>query len=282
VSKGGEAVRRCDLSVSTAFDYSITIDAQLPLVAEAGFGGISLGENAGHAGYLHPSGRAKLRTLLEEIGLRLDTIHGPNLGRVDQFPGLVAAVETAADLGCPVVVAHAGPFDFPVEELPTRLEQARSLCDVLRPTLQNCGVVLAIENVLPGPATELVCLLDRLDPINFGFCYDSAHDHIDNSAPLAVLGDLGDRLRAVHLSDRIRAFVDHVPPGDGFIDWPGLIEVLRSTGFDGPLVLEVMLRHWTDNDPGRLLTTSYQRGRWLCDLKDDGRRALSERGDVKS
>jgi len=47
------------------------------------------------------------------------------------------------------------------------------------------------------------------------------------------------RLIAVQLSDRIRDFVDHVLPGEGFIDWGAVCEQLRLARFDRPLLLEV-------------------------------------------
>ncbi len=97
-------------------------------------------------------------------------------------------------------------------QLPRRLNVVRSACTALEPLLEQTGVVLAVENVLPGPATELVrLLLPDVDPQHFGFCYDSSHDQIGGPRPFGLLADLRDRVRAVHLSDRVREFVDHVP-----------------------------------------------------------------------
>jgi sugar phosphate isomerase/epimerase len=70
---------------------------------------------------------------------------------------------------------------------------------------------------------------------------------------------------AVHLSDRVREFVDHVPPGDGFIDWPTLCQTLRTTPFQGPLLFEVMVTHAAEKDPARMLRRTYVRGSQLYD-----------------
>jgi sugar phosphate isomerase/epimerase len=129
------------------------------------------------------------------------------------------------------------------------------------PVLEQTGIVLAIENVRPGPATDLVRLsLAELDTPSFGFCYDSAHDQIDGPRPFTLLDELGHRLKAVHLSDRVREFVDHVPPGDGWIDWVALTAAIRATPFAGPLLFEVMVLHSTEKDPERLLRLVHERG----------------------
>ncbi len=206
------------LSISTAFDYRLPIEEQLPLIAKAGFTHVSLGGNADHSGYLDPVRRRQLRALLEGHGLLLDTIHGPRADACEAET-LIGAIEAAVVLGAPVVVAHGGPFDFSANDLAPRLAALQRCCTQVEPLLEQTGVVRALENVMPGPATDLVRLaMPRLDPRWFGFCYDSAHDQIDGPRPFGLLADLSLRLRAVHLSDRVREFVDHVPPGDGWID----------------------------------------------------------------
>jgi sugar phosphate isomerase/epimerase len=253
------------ISISTSFDYSLSISSQIPLIADAGFTHVSLGENAEHSGYLDRAGRRRFKTLLSSYGLLLDTIHGP---RVDQIASssLLGAIDAAAELGATVVVAHGGPFDFPVDESPSRMAALRHGCAAVAPALAETGVVLALENVMPGPATDIVrSVLPDLDPEFFGFCYDSAHDQIGGPRPFDLLSELSDRTKAVHLSDRIREFVDHVPPGDGFIDWAEICPLLRATSFHGPLLFEVMVLHAPEKDAARLLRRTFERG---CGLYD--------------
>jgi sugar phosphate isomerase/epimerase len=127
-------------------------------------------------------------------------------------------------------------------------------CEALQPHAIACGVRFALENVLPGPATDLVVrVLDRLDPAVFGACYDSSHDQIGGPRPFSLLEQWRERLIAVQLSDRVREFVDHVLPGEGFIDWPGLSRALRRTVFGGPLLLEVATTHSAEKDPAQFL-----------------------------
>ena len=51
------AARRLGALVATSFDYGIVFDAQVPLVAEAGFTPLSLGAREEHSGYLSVEGR---------------------------------------------------------------------------------------------------------------------------------------------------------------------------------------------------------------------------------
>jgi sugar phosphate isomerase/epimerase len=135
---------------------------------------------------------------------------------------LAAVTHAAADLAAPVMVVYASPFALPAAEVPTRQAALLRTCAALAPGARQAGIRYALENVLPGRATELVTrVLDDLDPAVFGFCYHSAHDQIGGPRPFTLLRQLGARLIAVQLSDRIRDYVDHVLPGDGFIDWPG-------------------------------------------------------------
>jgi sugar phosphate isomerase/epimerase len=253
------------VSVATSFDYSIPIDEQLALIAAAGFTHVSLGGSEAHSGHGSPEGRARLKALLRRHGLRVDTVHGPSADWPDAVAGLTATAEAAVDLGAAVVVVHGGPFDFPADELPVRLETLLSTCAGIQPVAARTGVVFALENVLPGPATDLIRrALPRLDRRAFGFCYDSSHDQIGGPRPFDLLDELGERLVAVHLSDR-REFVDHVIPGEGFIDWSVLAERLRATPFGGPLLLEVSVTHSAEKEPRRFLDLAYNRGRQLHD-----------------
>ncbi len=225
---------------------------------------MSLGGRERHSAYLSAEGRRTLGQLLRQSGLALDTIYGPRTDQPEAVATLLAVVQ-AAELSAPVVVVHGGPFGLGADELPARVDALMRTCEAIAPALAQAGVVFALENVLPGPATDLIRqALPRLDPERFGFCYDSAHDQIGGPRPFKLLAELRDRVAAVHLSDRIRDFVDHVIPGEGFIDWDRLTEELRMSRFAGPLLLEVMVTHSAEQDARRFLRLAHARG---CDLR---------------
>jgi sugar phosphate isomerase/epimerase len=251
---------RPKLSIATFFDYTIPIEEQIPLVAEAGFNYISLGGKESHANYLSRMGRERLKELLQQHNLSIDTIHGPQADKPDSAKHLTAVAIAAAELSVPIVVMHAGSFDFPLEQLPDFLKAVLTTCSALEDVAKDTGILFAIENVLPGPATNIVPqALDKLNPKYFGFCYDSSHDQIGGPRPFDLLKSLKERLIAVHLSDRIQEFVDHVIPGEGFIDWVELTAILKTAPLKGPLLFEVATQHSTEKNPKRFLKLAYER-----------------------
>ena len=261
-----ESATQRGVSISTSFDYDVPVERQLALIEEAGFTHISLGAREAHSGYLSKVSRSRLKALVQRHSLWIDSIHGPQADQPGGIELLSAVAEAAADLGAPVVVVHGGPFAFEETELPARLERLLDVCETLHPVAARTGIVFALENVLPGPATDLIRqTLPRLDPRAFGFCYDSAHDQIGGPRPLDLLAELSDRTVAVHLSDRIREFIDHVIRGEGFIDWETLAEMLRKSRFAGPLLLEVMVTHSAEKETRRFLELARRRGGQLCD-----------------
>lgn len=253
------------ISISTCFDYNLPIETQLPLIAEAGFTHFSLGSDLIHFDYRLAGNREKLLKLMNDYSLLIDTIHGPQLDKTNAVD-LTVIAESAVSLKAPVVVLHGGPFDFKQDELLPRLKELKDTCKELDRISKNTGVTFALENVLPGPATELVkrAILET-DYNSIGFCYDSSHDQIGGPKPFDLLMELSNRLVTVHLSDRLREFVDHVIPGEGFIDWNGLCPILKESEIRFPLLLEVMTTNDSEKDPVRFLNLAYKSG---CDLYD--------------
>jgi sugar phosphate isomerase/epimerase len=169
----------------------------------------------------------------------------------------------------PVVVAHAGPFACErgdVEDIVRRvLAHARTLAPVAR----EHGVRVALENVMPGPATEIATrALADLDPEVFGFCYDSSHDQIDGPRSFDLVDAFRGRILAVHLSDRVRPHVDHLVPGEGWLDWDGLAEALGAARYGGPVLMEVMMEHSRHREPGAFLRAAHSAALRLRDRLD--------------
>jgi len=254
-------MNRPALSIATCFDYAIPIEVQMPAIAAAGFSHVSLGGREEHSGYLTAAGRERLNTLVQRNGLMFDTIHAPcSMELPDSAQRLTAVAEAAAALGVPIVVVHAGPFEIDASEQSSLVDKIFDTGRKLEVVSRKTGISFAIENVLPGPATELsLTAMSQLDPACFGFCYDSSHDQIDGPNGFELLDRLKGRLIAVHLSDRIAEFVDHVPPREGFIDWTGLVHALSQTGYDNPLLFEVFVTHSSVKEIEPFLALAYRR-----------------------
>lgn len=256
-----------EISIATCFDYSIPLYDQIPMAAEAGFTHLSLGHLEDHSGIHDPVKRKQLRSLLTQHKLEIDTTHGPSMNREDSAAILTKTITSTLDLGVKTVVVHPAPFTIEEGAFQDTLALILKNTREVEPLLRETGTRLAFENVMPGPATELaVRVIRESNPEYIGFCYDSAHDQVDGPRPFTLLDSLKDRVIAVHLSDRIREFVDHVPPGEGFIDWVGLTSSLKQTGFSGPLLFEVMVKHSSVREPVPFLKLVYEKALWVHSL----------------
>lgn len=244
------------VSISCCFDYDVPIERQLPQICAAGFTHVSL-SRADHGGYLGPR-RAESAQRIEDAGLLVDTIHGPCLADDESVSVVTATLDAAAALGAHTVVVHPTPFEIAETDRGACVELLRPRLHAIELHARATGMTVALENLCPGPATDVVRqLLPDLDPAVFGFCYDSSHDQIDGPRPLDLLAELGDRVTAVHLSDRSAPFVDHLLPGEGFIDFESICAALRSTAFDKPVLLEVMTRHSAPRSVPELLRAAH-------------------------
>ncbi|MBN1430568.1 MAG: sugar phosphate isomerase/epimerase [Anaerolineae bacterium] len=254
-------MNRPALSISTCFDYTIPIEKQIPVIAAAGFSHVSLGGTVEHSGYQTASGRKRLKNLIRENGLAIDTLHAPCcMDLPDSSRQLAEVASAAAEIDIPVVVVHAGPFEIEGSDPTDLFKRVLQTGSYLETVSRETGVIFAVENVLPGPATDLVLdVVSQLDPACFGFCYDSSHEQIDGPNPFDLLPSFSGRLLAIHLSDRIAAYVDHVPPGEGFIDWNGLVQALRQTQYANPLLFEVAVTHSAVKEMEQFLALTYRR-----------------------
>jgi len=249
---------RPQTSVATCFRYEIPIGEQMQLVAKAGFTHVSLSAKAEHSGLLTETGRTRLRSLLRTYGLGIDTIHGPGLDGPDACRRLRDVLEAADALEVRRVVVHPGPFMCDAQALADKRDTIVRACGRTLRLTERYDIILAMENVCPGPATDLVIELGgQFSTPYLGFCYDSSHDQIDGPRPFDLLETMGERLVAVHLSDRIGPFVDHVIPGEGFIDWDGLCDRLRAARLERPVLMEVMMQHSRWQDPAAFLNAAH-------------------------
>ena len=255
------------LSISTCFNYAVPIEEQLPLIAEAGFTQVSLGQDEKHSGILDMQKRRILKELLRNNCLEIDTIHGPHLSNPSSAAKLKEIISAATDLSTPVIVVHPVPFELDEADFDKTLAGVLQTIEKIQPILLATGIKLAIENVMPGLATELIIqALKKTDPNFFGFCYDSSHEQIDGPKPYDLLELFSDRILTVHLSDRIKEFVDHVPPGEGFIDWPNVAALLKKSHFKGPLLFEVMVEHASVKETQSFLKRVYERAFYVHSL----------------
>lgn len=228
------------------------------MIHAAGFTHVSFSSDYAHNGLLENRRLILLKSILENR-LRVDTIHGYDLDKPDTIEINHHLARAASHLGAPVIVLHCSSFTFEPSEAVRRRKDLEDKLPLLEKIALDSGVCFAFENVLPSTATDLMeDILNVSNPTYFGFCYDSSHDQINGPRPFDLLERQSGRLKAVHLSDRIIEFVDHVVPGEGFIDFDKLSAILRQANITFPLLMEIMNTHSNYKQPEELLKASYQ------------------------
>ena len=232
------------ISISTCFDYQIPIEQQFQMLKNVGFDCVSIGGNYAHSGILEKSGIHKIKALCKEYQLGIDTIHGYAMDKADNLDINEKLAIAAEILGVPTIVLHCSSFTFHPDTYNRRKTGIMDKLPEFQTLAKEHSIKFAFENVLPGVATDFMeDILNHSEPEYFGFCYDSAHDQIDGPRSFDLLSKYAGRLFSVHISDRIKEMVDHVTPGEGFIDFQSIVDILKHHSYDFPLLMEVMTMH---------------------------------------
>ena len=250
------------ISVSTSFNYEVPIENQVHMISNAGFSHLTLGSNLNHFNYFDSDNRLKLLRLLNNGNLFIDTIHGKSLHQDKNLELLEKTIIAAKEFGVKYIVVHISPFMFDKKDYVGLFENLKLLKNDLIRLLEKNKIKLALENVFPNH--ELDLLIEYVKYLNhdlIGICYDSSHDQIDGPRDFTFLERYKAKVMKVHISDRIKEFVDHVIPGEGFINFDKIIELLKQSAFELPLLLEVMMTHSKYNkSPELFLSEAYKMG----------------------
>ena len=91
------------------------------------------------------------------------------------------------------------------------------------------AVKMALENVFDESPEPLRRLLDEVNSPFLGYCLDAGHGNLFSEVPLEDwVGVLGPRLLEIHLHDNHGDADEHLPLGQGSIDFPGLFSFLKE------------------------------------------------------
>lgn len=196
---------------------------------------------------LFPQISSKLKDLSVEY-----TIHPPawdiNLTsenkaiREASYSEYMKAIQFASMIGASHVVIHPGFCFSPVFDKKLAQQRAtdyiKRLCEIAKPL----NVKLAIENVGYNGSSiftqnEFISFLENMDEIA-GYLIDIGHAHLNEWDIPQVLKDLKNRILALHIHDNDGTSDDHLPIGEGTIQWKEIFEAINELSTDCQLILE--------------------------------------------
>ncbi|MEV5102139.1 sugar phosphate isomerase/epimerase family protein [Streptomyces massasporeus] len=242
----------------------LRLDDALGLLADLGYDGVGLTLDHMHLDPLAPDLAARTRRVAHRLdalglGVTIETgaryvldprrKHGPSLldpdpdDRARRADLLVRAVRVAADLGAHAVHCFSG-----VVPEGTDTDTAwKRLAETLSPVLDvaaSAGIPLAVE---PEPGHLLATLADFHhlrralgDPEPLGLTLDIGHCQcLEPLSPADCVRAAAPWLRHVQIEDMRRGVHEHLPFGDGEIDFPPVLAALAATGYQGLTVVEL-------------------------------------------
>ncbi|MGW4255763.1 sugar phosphate isomerase/epimerase family protein [Streptomyces californicus] len=242
----------------------LRLDDALGLLADLGYEGVGLTLDHMHLDPMAPDlaeRTRRVRRRLTSLGLRVTVEtgaryvldprrkHGPSLldpdpdARAARTALLVRAVDVAAELG-----AHAVHFFSGVTPSGTSTDTAwKRLTESIAPVLEasdRSGIPLAIE---PEPGHLLATLADFHhlrgllgDPGPLGLTLDIGHCQcLEEASPADCVRDSAPWLRHVQIEDMRRGVHEHLPFGDGEIDFPPVLAALAASDYRGLTVVEL-------------------------------------------
>ena len=156
---------------------------------------------------------------------------------------LTEAADALRTVGGELYVIHPGGEDHNwVWEREDRL--ARSV-EGLTEVWQICrdrGLTLVVETPLPhllgGQPQDFDWILSRLPVEGTGVCIDTSHTSLGGTL-FECVERYAERLVHLQVSDNRGTYDDHLPPGEGIIEWAVLIQALERIGYDGMFLLEI-------------------------------------------
>lgn len=94
---------------------------------------------------------------------------------------------------------------------------------------ENSGIRVAIENVYDSQPDHLLHLAELVNHELFGLCLDVGHREIYSGLPVgAWLDKMQARLFELHLHDNNGGMDEHLPPGEGVVDFAAIFGRMRG------------------------------------------------------
>ena len=244
------------IGLSTGCFYQKRIADCLETIRASGFSMIEVCSSPSHLDYHNLDAVRRAGVAISELGLEAYSFHAPFADHIDMssldagtranaLKEMLDAAEAAAILRVHYLVVHPGPESAMIPPRGETLQRMENVVGVLNQLARRChalGISCVLENKLPhllfGKTSDILWILDALDSIEVGACLDTGHAAISGDLHNLVL-KLAGHLKMIHANDNRGVHDDHLPPGDGRIDWESLLREMGRIGFEGVFILEL-------------------------------------------
>lgn len=271
---------RICLNTSTIRAYSLPVDEQVKLCAEAGFDGIELWVSEVDA-YIEKGGDyATLRKIIDDSNLKLENMIAFStwaaddpIKREEGIKTMRHNMEVSASLGSQFVAAPVQGVDkFIPEMIPEYSNRFLRILEMgeeygVTPLLElwGAGVINTLDKATAmamgtgHPKASL--LLDFYHIYRGGGSFESLNLLNGAMLPVFHINDYPSSIHVTELRDSDRIF-----PGDGVCPFQSVIPKLREQGFKGALSIEIFNKgYWEQMDVREILKTSYQKVKAVID-----------------
>jgi len=240
------------LGVATGCNVNVPIASMLDVLADAGVRSVEVGTPPRHFDQWSAASVADVVCHLRRLRMEAVSIHAPFGGPSDlsdprperrhaAIGAAIVAASTLARLGGAHVIVHTTDVTRGGHDVEERLRYCVESLRIVAQAAAQMGVMLVVETPLPhligGHPDEFAWILSQLDD-RVGVCIDTGHVSLGSGWDRFV-EIAGRRLVHVHMNDNRGQFDDHLPPGDGVIDWRPIGESLKKIEFSGWAMLEL-------------------------------------------
>lgn len=240
------------VGVSTGACTARPILDVLDALAPIGVTGVELGTPPRHFDPWQNGQVVAVADRLRQLTLQAISIHAPFGGLLDlsdpnehhrhaAIGAILAAARALKQLGGRIVVVHPSDVVRHGSDVDARLQACSGSLRSLSESCRQEGMTLAIESPLPhligGHPDEFAWILQHVDG-SAGVCLDTGHTALGGHWR-RFMEVAGPRLVHVHASDNHGQYDDHLPPGDGRLDWADIARSLRDAAFAGWVMLEL-------------------------------------------
>jgi len=244
------------IGISTGCFYHTPILDCLEFICANGFCMLEICSSPNHLDYQNLDAVRKAADLIQRLGMEPYSFHAPFGKEIDisspddskrqrSRQHVLAAAQAAAILKVRYFVFHAGPeeaLNCPPKERLQRMELAAYAVGEIADHCRRMQIGFVIENMLGhlflGRIEDMLWIFGAANTVGVGACLDTGHAYLSGSLH-QVMHKLSGHLKVIHANDNMGIEDDHLPPGQGKIDWHDTLQKLENIGFSGGFILEL-------------------------------------------